>query len=353
MDKKSPEYQNIDYRKPTMKDVAEIAGVSISTVSHVLNGTRFVSTGATAKVEEAIFQLKFKANPIARNLRSGKSRIIGFVISNMENYFYINIARGIEKTINVLGYQLILIDSAENKKTEIKNVESLYLRGIDGIIIAPTTPDCEYLTTLLPPNYPLIFVDRRPAHYQADNVLLNNAEASYEATRYLFNEGFTRIGFISFHFGESDIDETIMERINGYKQAFAEAGLVVNPDYIKAIPGTSSAISKLLHAESYQAMNQLLRSSIQAVLCGNGLAAIGAFTCLKDAAVRIPGEVSLISFDDDLWFSMTNPQITAIAQPGESMGSVAATRLLKRIQGKKLSYKSFRLKAEIIFRGSC
>ncbi|MDR3172178.1 MAG: LacI family transcriptional regulator [Treponema sp.] len=342
-----------EYRKPTMKDVAESAGVSISTVSHVLNGTRFVSTEVAAKVQEAIHRLQFKANPIARNLRSGESRLIGFVVSNMESYFYVNIAKGIEKELSALNYQLMLIDSAETKKTEMKNIESLYVRGADGIIVAPTTTDCGYLKNLLPPDFPLVFVDRQPANYPADSVLLNNAEASGEATRYLLKKGYTRIGFVSFHFGGTTIDETIMERIDGYKQAFRGAGLEVNPDYIRAVPSTSLSIHKLLYAESYQIMKELLGASIQGVICGNSLSAIGVFTCLREAAIRIPEEVALITFDDDLWLSMTNPSITAVVQPAQSMGSRAATRLLQRMQEKQLPYESLRLKANILFRESC
>ncbi|GHV33355.1 LacI family transcriptional regulator [Spirochaetia bacterium] len=345
--------QNTGYRKPTMKDVAEAAGVSISTVSHVLNGTRFVSPEVTNKVEAAILTLKFRANPIARNLRSGESRLIGFVVSNLEHYFYVNIAKGIEKTVNALGYQLVLIDSAENKAAEIQSIESLYLRGTDGIIIAPTTTDCGYLSSILPPDFPLVFVDRQPASFQADCVLLNNAGASYEATRHLLNKGYTRIGFISFHFGESGIDPTIMERIEGYKQAHREAGIEINAGLIKAVPGGSSTPAELLHAEPYAIMKELLTVPVQAVLCGNSLAAIGVYRYLKDASIPIPEKVALITFDDDLWLSMAAPRISAVVQPAESIGSTAAKQLLKRIQRKTKTYKTLRLDAEIIFRESC
>jgi LacI family transcriptional regulator len=341
------------FRKPTMKDVAEAAGVSITTVSHVLNETRFVSPEVTGKVKNAMETLNFKVNPIARNLRSGESRLIGFVVSNLEHYFYVNIAKGIEKTLNSLGYQLVLMDSAENKDAEIKNIESLYLRGTDGMVIAPTTTGCGYLKTILPPDFPLVFVDRQPASYQADCVLLNNAGASYEATRHLLRKGYTRIGFVSFHFGETEIDPTIMERIEGYQRAYREAGLAVNGDFIKTAPGGSSAPAELLRAEPYALTKQLLASSVQAILCGNSLAAIGVYRCLKDASVAIPREVALITFDDDLWLSMTTPRISAVVQPAESIGATAANQLLKRLQTKTENYGILRLDADIIFRESC
>ena len=346
-------FQSGKFHKPTMKDVAEASGVSVTTVSHVINGTRYVSLEVTNKVKHAVESLNFKTNPIARNLRSGKSRVIGFVVSNLEHYFYVNIAKGIKKAINSLGYQLILIDSAENKDIETKNIESLYLRGTDGIVIAPTTTDCGYLKDIIPPNFPLVFVDRQPTSYQADCVLLNNAGASYEAAKHLLHKGYTRIGFISFHFGEKDIDPTIIERIEGYKQAYREAGLPIDDDLIQAVPGGSFSPAKLLHAEPYALMRKLLGTSVQAVLCGNSLAAIGVYQYLKNASISIPGKVALITFDDDLWLSMTTPRISAVAQPAESIGFTAAKQLLKRVQAKAGAYKTIRLDAELIFRESC
>ncbi|MDR2741048.1 MAG: LacI family transcriptional regulator [Treponema sp.] len=345
--------QDGGFRKPTMKDVAEASGVSVTTVSHVMNGTRYVSPEVTNKVKNAVESLNFKTNPIASNLRSGKSRVIGFVVSNLEHYFYVNIAKGIKKAVNSLGYQLILIDSAENKDIETKNIESLYLRGTDGIVIAPTTTDCGYLKDIVPPNFPLVFVDRQPASYQADCVLLNNAGASHEATRHLLDKGYTRIGFISFHFGERDIDPTIMERIEGYREAYREAGLPVDENLIQAVPGGSFSPAELLHAEPYALTRRMLGSPVQAILCGNSLAAIGVYQYLKNASISIPSRVALITFDDDLWLSMTSPRISSVAQPAESIGFTAAKQLLKRIQAKAGAYKTIRLDAELIFRESC
>jgi LacI family transcriptional regulator len=336
-----------------MKDVAEAAGVSIATVSHVLNSTRFVSTEVTSRVESAIRDLRFKANPIARNLRSGKSHLIGFVVSNMENPFYVRIAKGIEKTLNKSGYRLLLVDSAEKNENERKSIESLYLRGIDGIIIAPTITDCAYLAELLPDTYPLVFVDRRPINYTAaDIVLLENRGAAEKATRYLLEKDCTRIGFVSFHFGGAGTDETIMERVDGFRKAFEEAGLVPDENLIRVVPGAYLDRRELIRAETYDLTKQMLALNVQAIICGNDLSAIGVFHCLKEVGVRIPEDVRLITFDDALWLSMTSPQITAVAQPSETLGAFAARQLLKRIQDGYEAYRIMRLNAEVIFRNS-
>jgi DNA-binding LacI/PurR family transcriptional regulator len=235
----------------------------------------------------------------------------------------------------------------------MKNIETLYLRGVDGLIIAPTIAEYDYLKNILPPDFPLVFVDRQPEYRPLDCVLLDNAEAGYTATRHLIGQGNGKIGFISFHYGRGGIDNTIAERLDGYKQALAEAKIEADPRYIKVIPGSPSTVSELRHAETYSAMKQMIDSSVQAVLCGNGLAAIGAYTCLKDLAVKIPEEMRIITFDDDLWLSMVTPQISAIAQPGESMGIAAATRLLERIHGEDSPREFLRLRAEMILRESC
>jgi LacI family transcriptional regulator len=339
-------------RRPTMKDVAQQAGVSITSVSHVLNGTRFVSEEKTKKIEQAIWSLNFKPNPIARNLRSGKSKLAGFLVSNMENYFYVNIAKGIEKTLNSYGYRLVLIDSAENKKNEIDNVESLYLRGVDGLIIAPTESNCEYLRKIVSPGFPVVFVDRQPVNYHGDTILLANFDAAYTATNYLISKNYRSIGFLSLHYGGTTVDKTMQERIDGYRKALNDANIPVDDNCIKAMPGVPAATNELQYTESYKMMEQLLQIPVRAVLCGNSLAAIGAYSLLRDKKIRIPGEVSLITFDDDIWLKLTTPRISSVVQPMESFGVLAAQRLITRIEGKDLPYECFRLKAEMVLRES-
>lgn len=337
---------------PTMKDVARKAGVSVTSVSHALNGTRFVSEDVSNRVEQAVKDLNFKPNPIARNLRSGKSKLVGFIVCNIESYFYINIAKGIEKTLNNYGYRLLLADAAENKKREIDNVESLYLQRTDGLIIAPTYPDFEYLKKIVRPGYPVVFVDRPPVNYNADTILLSNAEAAYTATKYLISKNYKNIGFVTFHFGEKGIDKTMQERIDGYIMALREAGIPVSENNIKFALGSPVGPNELQYAESYKMMEQLMQIPVRAVLCGNSLAAIGAYSYLKENKIRIPEDVSIITFDDDVWLKLTTPRITSMAQPSEALGVLAAQRLLSRIDGKEMPCECFRLKAEMILRES-
>jgi LacI family transcriptional regulator len=336
-----------------LKDVAKTAGVSTASVSHVLNRTRFVSEDVTQRIEQAIRVLNFKPNPVARNLRGGKSGLVGFIISNSENHFYMNIARGIEKVISAHGYRLLIMDSAERKANEMDNVESLYLRGIDGLIIVPSSPDFEYLKTMVYPKYPIVFADRQPSNYEADTVLLANFEAAYAATRHLISKGYREIGFLAFHFGVTEIDKSMQERIDGFTAALKDNGISFNPQVVKAVAGgVPATVNELMHTQSYNMMDQLLKTPVRAVLCGNSLAAVGAYTCLKDRKLRIPEDISLITFDDDVWIHLVSPRISAVVQPAESLGILAAQRLISRLEEKKLPCECFRLEAQLVLRES-
>ncbi|MDR1031012.1 MAG: LacI family transcriptional regulator [Treponema sp.] len=340
-------------KQPTVKEVAALAEVSLATVSHVINKTRFVSDETIAKVKNAIKTLDYKANPIARNLSSGESRLIGYVVSNIACYFYVDMATGIEKTICSQGYQLLLMDSKDSKQRETRHIESLLRRGVDGIIIAPTTTDYGFLNRVLPEGFPVVFLDRQPLNYQADYVLLNNSVASFEATNHLIKKGYTRIAYITYHYGEDDIDATTEERILGFKEAFLEAGIPLDNTLIQAVPGNAYTQWALMEGEAYHAMKRMLDKHVQAVFCGNSFAAAGVVNCLNEAGIRMPEDIALITYDDDLWMSMTRPKLSSIIQPAEAMGFHAAERILKRLREKDLPYDSFRLNANIVYRGSC
>jgi LacI family transcriptional regulator len=345
-------------RNPTVKDVAAAAGVSIATVSHVLNKTRFVSDETAAKVENAITALNYKANVIARHLRSGESRLIGYVVSNLDCGFYTDMAAGIDRALNAGGdgglpYQLVIMDSRDSKQREIKNIESLFRRGVDGVIIAPTTTDYRFLTGVLPEGFPLVFLDRQPVNYKADYILLNNREASFEAASALIKKGRRRICYVTYHYGETSMDDTTRERIAGFEEAFSAADLPLDPALVRAVPGASYTRSSLRQGASYQAMKELLGLAPDAVFCGNNFSAVGVVSCLNDAGIRIPQDMAFITYDNDLWMSLTTPQLSSIAQPAEEMGALAAERLLKHFQERALPPECFRLNANIVYRGSC
>jgi DNA-binding LacI/PurR family transcriptional regulator len=143
------------------------------------------------------------------------------------------------------------------------------------------------------------------------------------------------------------------ERLAGYERALDEAGFSVEPELIKIVPGTSVEYHKLLRAETYNFTQKLLNSKVDAVLCGNSLAAIGVVNCLEEHNVKIGSDVKLITFDDDIWLSLTNPRISAVAQPSRDIGALAAKQLLKRIKSRGSERAILRLGAKLILRESC
>lgn len=355
MDEFEEQNKTLTPKKTTMKDVAKHAGVSISTVSHVINGTRFVSPEVGKRVEHACRVLKYKPNLIAQNLRSGRSGNIGFVVPNLENSFYVRVAKGIEKAINAFGYKLFLIDSCENKEKEISNVESLYMRGIDGLILVPTTPDCGYLSSIVQDsNFPIVFLDRYPMNWEADCVLLDNEEAAYQATNLFISKGIKNIAFIAIQFGEEkEIDDIIKERIAGYKKALSEANIPYRKDFVKTATSPPLPTSELGYSEAFKLTEELLESDIQAIISGNNHSSIGVYSCLKKFDIVMPKHISLLTFDDDFWHQMTIPSISAIQQPEATIGKIAAKRLILRLtMDQELSFERFRLKAKIIHRES-
>ncbi|MDR0908245.1 MAG: LacI family transcriptional regulator [Spirochaetaceae bacterium] len=339
-------------KRTTIKDVAEAAGVSVASVSHIVNGTRPLSAEVTTRILDAIKRLNYKPNQIAQNLRRGKSKVVAFIISNLDNLFYLEIARGMRKILESAGYNLILSDSVENKDIETASVESLVARGVDGLIIAPTTPDCSYLSTIVPADFPVVFVDRQAENYEADSILLFNYEAAYMASNYFISKGYKKIGFLSFHYGQKKPDKTMQERIDGYKKALSDTGIEIDPGLIAVIPGVSGSVGGLQYTESYSKMADLCNNNVRAVLCGNSLSAVGAYSYLKENNIKIPQEVSILTFDDDQWLSLTTPEISSVAQPTEQFGMLAAQRLLRRIAREGGSFEFIRLKAKLVLRAS-
>lgn len=343
--------------KSTMKDVAELAGVSISSVSHYLNDTRPLSPRMRAKVGDAITELDFFPNAVARTLRNGQSKTIGFVISNLENTFYVRIAKGLEQVLNANGYKLVIVDSAELKEKEKENVLTLLQKGFDGLVLVATSPDCAYLETMVPEGYPLVFVDRQTdQHHLGDTILLSNHDAAERAVQYFLETGKHRIAFVALHYGRADqLDRTMQERLDGYMSALRKQGLEVDDDLIRCVPGEHQVpLESLRHAMIFHETRQMLsHTQVDAIICGNSLAAVGVYTYLLENNISVPKDVALLSFDDELWHNMTSPPISSLAQPSGEMGALAGQRILERLKNKQLTPETYRLDAELVLRKSC
>ncbi|WP_320128260.1 LacI family DNA-binding transcriptional regulator [uncultured Sphaerochaeta sp.] len=336
----------------SIKEVAKLAGVSVATVSNVLNDTKNVRSETKEKVEIAVKQLNYRINPLARNFRKGQSKVIGFVVSDLSNYFFQNVAIGLEQSLASYGYHVALMDSKESKANEIENVRNLLASSVDGLVLAISGEDCSYLHLILENHdVPVVFVDRKPLGFTSDMVLSTNMEGAYLGVKQLIQKGHEKIGFLT-----SRNDSTMKERIDGYRQAHSEAGLKVNENYIMTGDNSVSiSQSQLLHGISYTQTRELIEGGeVTALFAGNNLSSIGVYNYLREANIRVPEEIAFMTFDDSFWLSMTTPSISAVKQDPDTIGSVAGQLVYERISDKTNSQpdKIVRIPTRLVLRHS-
>jgi LacI family transcriptional regulator len=304
----------------TMNDVARHANVSIATVSHVINGTRFVSAERVERVHTAMRELGYTPDATARSLRIGRTDTIGLVVPDNSNPFFAALARWIEEAGFESGYTTILANSNERPDREHRYVSTLVSKRVDGLILSPSRGDHSTLTRLLlSANIPVVVVDRDAALPNADVVLYDNEGGSYEATRYLLELGHRRIGCVA---GPSDASSAT-ERANGFRKAIADAGLpeqpVVEADF--HFSGGREATARLLDRSD----------DFTALFAANDLMAAGAIRELQSRGMRVPEDVSVIGFDDAPLAEMVFPALTTMRQPLQDMAHAAVSLLLSRV----------------------
>jgi LacI family transcriptional regulator len=304
----------------TMNDVARVANVSIATVSHVINGTRFVSAERVERVHDAMRELGYTPDATARSLRVGRTDTIGLVVPDNSNPFFAALARGIEEAGFEAGYTTILANSNERPDREHRYVSTLVSKRVDGLILSPSRGDHGTLgRLLLNARIPVVVVDREAALPNADTVLYDNEGGSFEATRYLHELGHTRIGCIA---GPADASSAT-ERVRGFRRAIAAANLpeqpVVEADFHFA--GGREATARLLDSGT----------RLTALFAANDLMAAGAIRELAARGISVPGEMSVIGFDDAPLAEMISPALTTMRQPLTDMAYTAVSMLLSRV----------------------
>jgi LacI family transcriptional regulator len=329
--------------KITMKDVAQKAGVSTATVSHVINKTRFVKKETKDKVLRVMKKLDYYPNSSAQSLRSKKSKVIGLIVPDISNFFFTAVIRGIESRLKKCRYTLILADSDENLEIEKDQIKVFNAKLIDGLILAPTSGDHTFLKKLSNRNIPIVFIDRKPQGYcPGDCMLVENVEGAYKAVSMLIKKGHSRIGVIAGLPGLT----TSKERIIGYKKALVNYGIKVDQNLIKIGDGR--------HDSGYKLMKELLlNTNITALFVVNNLMTIGAINFLKEKQIKVPDELAIIGFDDYKWASITNPPLSVVKQPSRRIGEKASELLIRRIKKEETGdYKVYRLPVTLVVRKS-
>lgn len=330
-------------RVATIKAVATEAGVSTATVSRVLAGGNLVGDRLRARVEKVIRKLDYHPNRVARSLREGKRNMIGVIIPDLQNPFLTGMVHGVEAVLYDAGYTLVLGHSDGLAEREQGHISGLRSEGAAGLILVPDNGNGADYASLQAWDIPVVAVDRIPKELKVDLVSTNHREGACEAVAHLVSHGYKDIALINGPKGFS----VTQERLAGYQDALRAAKISVPESYI--------VHSNFRQSGGEQAMNQLLELSKppKALLVGNNLMTLGALQAIHSRGVRIPEDIAVVGFDDMPWAASLRPPLTAVEQPVEKLGEIAAQMLLDRLKDPKRLVRQVILPPQLIVRDSC
>lgn len=326
----------------TIREVAESAGVSYATVSHVINNTRLVSPETRERVLAAMDALNYRPNALARSLRQGKTNTLGLVLPDSANPFFAEIGRSIEDEAFKKGYSVFLCNTELDTQRELFYVDVLSKKQVDGIIFVAAGDQADSLEFLVGRNMPVVMVDRSVPNVEVDAVFTDNQLGGYLAARHLLELGHKRIACIS---GPSSITPSA-ERMIGYRKALEEAGLPYDETLI--LRGDYHAQSGMEVTHAILKMNP----RPTAIFALNDLMALGALQAAAEANCAVPEDLAVVGYDDLEIARFTNPPLTTIAQPKKEIGVKAIDLLVDRISRKDRSPSRLVLPPELIVRRS-
>ena len=326
-----------------MDDVARAAQVSVSTVSHVINGTRKVHSETVQKVEQAIAALGYIPNTLARSLARSATATIGVAIPALSNHYFAETVRAIDTECAKHGLMMLLTDTHDDPELELRVIQSLHQRRVDGILFAASSdPEQRALKYLKTNQVPTVLVDRLLGQ-DFDQVGVENTQSTAQMVRHLIEHGHRRIGFLS----GTPASTTSAERVQGYRLALEGAGIAF--DEALVVCGYSNTKS------AQEATRQLLQLQTPptALMAANNLMTIGAMHTLRDQGIQVPKDMAMVGFDDFDWASFFSPRLTVVSQPLEQQGSLAVQLLLRRIQESSHAPEILRLTPTLMIRDSC
>ncbi|MGF0172386.1 LacI family DNA-binding transcriptional regulator [Streptomyces sp. Marseille-Q5077] len=332
----------------TMADVARSAGVSVATVSHVLNGTRPVLPHTRQAVLDAMDELGYTPNTLARSLVTSRTRSIGLAVSAISNPYFTEILQGVEAGALEHGYSLLIADPHDDPVHERKVVQLLHERRVDGMIVAPSAEPHELLAYLGRHKVPTVLLDRvvdAPADGATgfDQVCADSAAPMARLVTHLADLGHRRIGLVAGLPGLS----TTSERLTGYRDGLTAAGLGYDEHLV--VHGDSESAA----AELATAALLALAAPPTALVTANNAMTIGALRALRDHGLSVPDDIALCCFDDFAWADLFSPRLTAIAQPSRDIGAQAVRVLLDRLASPDGPARTVRLPCAFVHRTSC
>lgn len=326
--------------RATIKDVAKLAGVSQSTTARALSGEGYVAASVRQRVQVIAEEVGYVPHAMASSLRKQQSRSIGVLVSDLRNPFYADLAAGLGRRARQHGYTMILVDDRGSVAEEREAVTAFVAMRVAGVVVTPVS--AEPSSYLLKQNTPVVEADRTFSQGACDVVLVDNISASRRMSDHLISLGHRRIALL--------IDETDWttgaDRFAGYRDSLAESGIELDPTLLVSagwdVGGARKAAVDLLARRDHPT----------AVFSANNLLAEGVWRAASDLGLRVPDDVSLVSFDDAPWMSMVSPGVTAVVQDTVALGEAAMDRLLARIDDPDAPMETVVLPANLQARGS-
>ncbi|WP_119155325.1 LacI family DNA-binding transcriptional regulator [Caldimonas tepidiphila] len=322
----------------SIKDVAQLAGVSTTTVSRVLTDPEAVRPALRERVQQAIARLDYRPNLAARRLRQRRASLIGLIVSDIRNPFFTDISRAVEDMAYRQGLRLILCNADEDPAKEQSYLELMADEQASGVIISPTLEQVGQFRAGRWP-FPVVMVDRAPDTTPTDMVLLDNAGAARRLTQHLLESGRRRIVALA-----GSRSSTGRDRIAGYEAAMGAQGCATQ---VVAVRPTVE--------QGRLSVQQLLANPAarpEAVLATNGLLLLGAMQAIREGGLQVPHDIALAGFDNNEWTALPQPGVTVIAQPTYDIGCTAAELLRQRIADPERRPRRIVLDGELIVRGS-
>jgi LacI family transcriptional regulator len=306
----------------TMKHIARHAGVSIGSVSHVINGSANVGEDLRRRVLDAIRDLGYQPSELARGLRRNQTSIVGMIVPDITNPFFTAVVRGAEDIAYQNSYRLMLCNTDNDSAKEVAYWQELRSYRPAGLILIPSV-DSQLDRVKDYRGLPVVCLDRLPAGWEGDSITSDNVNGALVATNHLLRLGHRMIGIIT---GSLRLPNAA-ERLEGFRAAMRKAKIEIEPGYVQE--GRFDRLS------GYEKMRVLLQLQPRptAVFASNDMTALGALEALREAGLRCPEDISLVGFDDLEFSAFVQPALTTVSQPGYQMGAKGATLLMKRLQG--------------------
>lgn len=325
----------------TIRDVAERAGVSMTSVSHVINETRFVAPGLKRRILDAMNDLNYRPNVLAQSLRRKQSLTLGLILPDLTNPYFAEIARDVEDASFEHGYSVIICNADQDFDTESRYAEVLTAKQVDGTILVnvginPTGNVASILTM------PFIMLDREIPDQPTDSIQADNTLGGYIVGSYLFSIGHRSFACIA----GPEIVYPSDNRLMGFRNALQEAGIVLDDSRI--LRGDFRSESGYRLALPMPDWNP----PPTAIFAFNDLMAFGAVTALSERGLNVPADVSVVGYDNVEAACYFNPRLTTVAQPHREMGKMAVEKLIERIADKSLPGRMFHLKPHLVIRNS-